>query len=169
MIKARLVSAVLPTKNISCELNADAVVKSAKVQLDAILRSFTYRRYVDFSVIEALRRLKSLINQEIRRKGMQDDIKLGPGGIREIEFIVQAFQLIRGGRDRQLQGRQLLAVLLRLETEGCLDREAVERLAEAYIFLRNVEHALQAYRDEQTQCLPRDELGPGTLGMDDGL
>jgi [glutamine synthetase] adenylyltransferase / [glutamine synthetase]-adenylyl-L-tyrosine phosphorylase len=159
MIKARLVSAILPSSITSCELNASAIIKSAEMQLETILRSFTYRKYVDFSVIEALRRLKMLINQEIRRKEMQDDIKIGPGGIREVEFIVQAFQLIRGGRDRQLQGRQLLQMLQQLKSAGCLEPQIIEGLAEAYIFLRNVEHALQAYRDEQTQCLPQDELG----------
>ena len=158
MIKARVVSTVLPSHTANNIEGTNAVIHPAKMQLEAILQSFTYRKYVDYSVIEALRRLKKLINQEIRRKGMQDDIKLGPGGIREVEFIVQAFQLIRGGRDRQLQGRQLLKVLPRLKSAGCLDYEVTRDLTVAYTFLRNVEHALQAYRDEQTQSLPRDQL-----------
>ena len=163
MIKARVVSAVLPSHTTRNTESAGAVADSAKMRLEAMLQSFAYRKYVDYSVIEALRRLKKLINQEIRRKGMQDDVKLGPGGIREVEFIVQAFQLIRGGRDRQLQGRQLLEILPRLESAGCLDYEVTEHLTAAYIFLRNVEHALQAYRDEQTQCLPQDQLGSQRL------
>lgn len=163
MIKARLICIALPTACTGHRPTSDAIAASAASQLDAILKSFTYRGYVDFSVIAALRRLKLLINQEIRRKGMDDDIKMGAGGIREIEFIVQAFQLIRGGRDKQLQGQPLLPMLRQLAAVGCLAAEVTDFLAEAYLFLRNTEHALQAYRDEQTQCLPRQALAQQRL------
>ena len=83
-----------------------------------MLRPFVYRRYLDFSAIEALRTMKQLIQQEVRRKGMADNIKLGAGGIREVEFIAQAFQLIHGGRDLSLQQRPLLKVLSILEGQG---------------------------------------------------
>ena len=80
-------------------------------QLSTILRPFVYRRYIDFSVIDSLRRMKMMIAQEVRRKQLNNNIKLGAGGIREVEFIVQVFQLIRGGRIKELQHRRLLTVL----------------------------------------------------------
>ncbi|TQV77643.1 bifunctional [glutamate--ammonia ligase]-adenylyl-L-tyrosine phosphorylase/[glutamate--ammonia-ligase] adenylyltransferase [Exilibacterium tricleocarpae] len=127
-------------------------------QLLALLRPFTYRKYIDYSAVEALRSMKALINREVQRKGMGEDVKLGPGGIREIEFIVQAFQLIRGGRDRRLQERRLLVLLPVLEAQGCLPAGAAAGLDSAYRFLRNTEHAVQAYQDRQTQMLPTGEL-----------
>lgn len=123
-------------------------------ELRTLLRQFTYRRYVDFSAIEALRNLKHLINKEVKRRRLQDNIKLGRGGIREVEFIAQAFQIIRGGRDTELQDRRLLHVLPLLVRLNCLPRGADQALCEAYLFLRNVEHALQAWQDKQTQQLP---------------
>ena len=89
--------------------------QKAGAELLEMLRPFVYRRYLDFSAIEALRAMKLLIQQEVRRKGMSENIKLGAGGIREIEFIAQAFQLIHGGRDLSLQQRPLLKVLATLE------------------------------------------------------
>ena len=126
-------------------------------ELMTMLREFTYRKYVDFSVIEALRKLKQMIVQEVKRRRLGDDIKLGAGGIREIEFIVQAFQLIRGGRDKELQDNRLLVILPRLEDLGCLPPGVAEKLTQAYIFLRNTEHAIQGYQDRQTQKLPIDD------------
>jgi len=126
-------------------------------QLMEMLRPFTYRRYIDFSAIEALRGTKALINREVQRKGMSQDVKLGFGGIREVEFIVQAFQLIRGGREVRLQERQLLKLLPLLEAEGYLPGGVAEKLAQAYIVLRNTEHAIQGYQDRQTQALPIDD------------
>ena len=119
-----------------------------------MLRPFVYRRYLDFSAIEALRTMKQLIQQEVRRKGMAANIKLGSGGIREVEFIAQAFQLIHGGRDLSLQQRPLLKVLATLAGQGYLPAPVVEELREAYEFLRYTEHALQAIDDRQTQMLP---------------
>ncbi|UVM49984.1 MULTISPECIES: bifunctional [glutamate--ammonia ligase]-adenylyl-L-tyrosine phosphorylase/[glutamate--ammonia-ligase] adenylyltransferase [unclassified Pseudomonas] len=126
----------------------------AGAQLLEMLRPFVYRRYLDFSAIEALRTMKQLIQQEVRRKGMADNIKLGSGGIREVEFIAQAFQLIHGGRDLSLQQRPLLKVLSTLEGQGYLPAAVVSELREGYEFLRYTEHAIQAIADRQTQMLP---------------
>lgn len=132
-------------------------IASGKLLLDQ-LRPFVYRRYIDFGAIIALRDMKRLIEREVKRKGMEKNIKLGPGGIREIEFIVQSFQLIHGGRDRSLQNRSLLNVLARLNHGGYMPGEAASELKEAYVFLRNLEHAIQAIADKQTQNLPGDSI-----------
>jgi glutamate-ammonia-ligase adenylyltransferase len=129
----------------------------AGAQLLDMLRPFVYRRYLDFSAIEALRTMKQLIQQEVRRKGMAENIKLGSGGIREVEFIAQAFQLIHGGRDLSLQQRSLLKVLSTLEGQGYLPPTVVSELREGYEFLRYTEHAIQAIADRQTQMLPDGE------------
>ena len=120
------------------------------------LRPFVYRKYIDFSAFESLRTMKDMISREVRRKGLESNIKLGSGGIREIEFVVQAFQLIRGGRDRELQQRELLNILTELEELELLPSAVVGELREAYVFLRNLEHALQGMEDKQTQVLPDD-------------
>lgn len=122
------------------------------------LRPFVYRRYIDFGSISALREMKRMIQREVKRKGMENNIKLGPGGIREIEFIVQSFQLIHGGRDRSLQERNLLTVLSTLSSQGYFSGEEAAELREAYEYQRNLEHALQAIADRQTQDLPKDAL-----------
>lgn len=122
--------------------------------LMAILRPFTYRKYIDYSAIQSLRDMKSMINREIARLGMAADIKKGAGGIREVEFVAQAFQLIRGGKDARFRNPVLGDILPLLETEGLLPAGAAEELWRAYLFLRDTEHALQGYRDQQTQQLP---------------
>lgn len=127
---------------------------AAAQELLAILRPFTYRAYVDFSAFASLRSMKAMINAEVRRRGLQNNVKLGSGGIREVEFIVQAFQLIRGGQDKSLQTRELVRVLDILAAEGYLPAAACQELKDAYLFLRDTEHALQALNDEQTQLLP---------------
>ena len=127
-------------------------------ELTEMLRPFIYRRYIDFAVIDSLRSMKQMIVAEVRRKGLQDNVKLGHGGIREVEFIAQCFQLIRGGRDRGLQRRELFAALDECVVLGCLPEDAVVELKEAYLFLRNAEHAIQGYRDKQSQELPVDAL-----------
>lgn len=121
------------------------------------LRPFVFRRYLDFGAVESIREMKGLINQELQRKQIDNNIKLGPGGIREVEFIGQAFQLIRGGRDRELQIRGIRQVLNLLGERGEITNNAVKDLLEAYVFLRNVEHRLQMYRDQQTHLLPEQE------------
>lgn len=130
--------------------------KQAAPLLD-MLRRFTFRRYLDFSAIDALRDLKRQIEREMAKRGMSDNIKLGWGGIREIEFIVQSFQLVHGGRDRDLQAAPVIPMLGKLVAKGLMGAEDVETLRKAYFFLRDTEHLLQAWRDEQTQTLPRDE------------
>jgi glutamate-ammonia-ligase adenylyltransferase len=146
MIKARVVSG-----------DVMAGGQAAGEQLMEMLRPFTYRKYLDFSAIESMRDMKTLINREVQRKGMSADVKLGAGGIREVEFIVQVFQMIRGGRDGRLHERRVLKLLPFLEGEGYLPQGAGLQLAQAYIFLRNTEHAIQGYQDKQTQSLPVDE------------
>ena len=132
-------------------------------ELMASLRPFVYRRYVDFGVIESLRGMKQMINTEVRRRGLQDNIKLGHGGIREVEFIAQCFQLIRGGRDLGLQQRELLLVLDECLALGCLPPAAASELRAAYLFLRDSEHAIQGYQDKQTQDLPQADLPRAAL------
>ncbi|MCG7881554.1 MAG: bifunctional [glutamate--ammonia ligase]-adenylyl-L-tyrosine phosphorylase/[glutamate--ammonia-ligase] adenylyltransferase [Candidatus Thiodiazotropha endolucinida] len=128
-------------------------------ELMALLRPFVYRRYLDFGAIESLREMKQLISNELHKKGMEANIKLGPGGIREIEFIGQAFQLIRGGRDKELQIRPILLVLQCLQERGLMPEYAVQELSESYRYLRLVENRLQAWQDRQTHLLPADEVG----------
>ncbi|MFI0458165.1 MAG: bifunctional [glutamate--ammonia ligase]-adenylyl-L-tyrosine phosphorylase/[glutamate--ammonia-ligase] adenylyltransferase, partial [Candidatus Thiodiazotropha endolucinida] len=142
MIKARVVAGDSPAGD----------------ELMALLRPFVYRRYLDFGAIESLREMKQLISNELHKKGMEANIKLGPGGIREIEFIGQAFQLIRGGRDRELQIRPILLVLQCLQERGLLPEYAVQELSESYRYLRLVENRLQAWQDRQTHVLPADEV-----------
>src|SRR3990167_2707697 len=101
--------------------------------------------------------LKVQIQREVHRREMHDNIKLGPGGIREIEFIAQVFQLIRGGRDASLQIRPTLEVLQLVADKGLLSQEAVAELQAAYVFLRDLEHRLQYLQDAQTQMLPSDD------------
>ncbi|MCR8922107.1 bifunctional [glutamate--ammonia ligase]-adenylyl-L-tyrosine phosphorylase/[glutamate--ammonia-ligase] adenylyltransferase [Dasania sp. GY-MA-18] len=125
-------------------------------ELMALLRPFTYRRYIDFTAIDALRSMKRMIQQELLRRQLAGDIKLGAGGIREIEFIVQSFQLIRGGRELELQERSLLRVLQCLMENEYLPALVVQELRAAYVFLRNTEHLIQGYQDKQSQQLPTD-------------
>jgi [glutamine synthetase] adenylyltransferase / [glutamine synthetase]-adenylyl-L-tyrosine phosphorylase len=131
----------------------------AGAELMGMLRPFVYRRYLDYGAIESLREMKQMISAELHKRGMGANIKLGPGGIREIEFIGQAFQLIRGGRDKGLQVRPILSVLSVLEERGLLPGYVVQELREAYVYLRRVENRLQAWQDRQTHRLPDDELG----------
>lgn len=139
--------------------------QQAGAELLGMLKPFVYRRYLDFAAIEALRNLKQMIQREVQRKGLQDNVKLGSGGIREVEFIGQAFQLIHGGRDRSLQQRPILAVLDVLATNVYLPDEAVDELKGAYLFLRDTEHALQAIDDRQTQMLPTDRLNQARVAL----
>lgn len=141
MVKARLIGAPSIYKN----------------ELQALLRPFVYRRYIDFSAIDALRKMKTLITQETRRKGLERNIKLGAGGIREIEFIAQVFQLIRGGQQRQLQTQSLYGAYEAIRELQILPSADVDELLQSYDTLRKMEHVLQQLNDEQTQTLPDDE------------
>jgi glutamate-ammonia-ligase adenylyltransferase len=124
---------------------------------DQILSPFVYRRYLDYGVFESLRQMKRLISEEVARKDKHDDIKLGRGGIREIEFIAQLFQLVRGGQDRRLRSRRLLEVLGELGRRGILEADKADGLAASYRFLRSAENRLQALDDQQTHAIPKDE------------
>ena len=132
-------------------------------QLRAMLRPFVFRRYIDFGVIDSLRQMKAMIAAEVRRKGLHDNIKLGAGGIREIEFIAQVFQLIRGGREPSLQVRHLPVALAAIEQLGDLTADDAKQLHESYRLLRRVENFLQAFDDQQTQTLPMDDLNQTRL------
>lgn len=132
---------------------------------EEVLRPFVYRRYLDFSVFESLRDMKAMIAREVERRELKENVKLGPGGIREIEFIVQAFQLLRGGSDRRLQSRELRAVLPQLVGQRLLRREAVADLESAYRYLRVVENRLQQWNDEQTHLLPEDQRARERLAL----
>ncbi|MGD8925981.1 MAG: bifunctional [glutamate--ammonia ligase]-adenylyl-L-tyrosine phosphorylase/[glutamate--ammonia-ligase] adenylyltransferase, partial [Thioalkalispiraceae bacterium] len=133
------------------------------------LHPFVYRRYVDYSAFESIREMKAMIQKEVQRKNKENNIKVGAGGIREIEFIGQVFQLIRGGRELQLQSRSILKVLDTLKELHTLPEYAVKQLKEAYDFLRRTEHRIQAWRDEQTHSLPMDELGQLRLAYSMGF
>ncbi|WP_105664641.1 bifunctional [glutamate--ammonia ligase]-adenylyl-L-tyrosine phosphorylase/[glutamate--ammonia-ligase] adenylyltransferase [Cronobacter dublinensis] len=132
-------------------------------ELRAMLRPFIFRRYIDFSVIQSLRNMKGMIAREVRRRGLTDNIKLGAGGIRETEFIVQVFQLIRGGREPSLQQRSLLPTLTAIEQLHLLTPDDAACLRDAYLFLRRLENLLQSINDEQTQTLPGDALNRARL------
>ncbi|HCH0921942.1 TPA: bifunctional [glutamate--ammonia ligase]-adenylyl-L-tyrosine phosphorylase/[glutamate--ammonia-ligase] adenylyltransferase [Vibrio parahaemolyticus] len=123
-------------------------------ELRKMLRPFVFRRYIDFSAIQSLRRMKSMISSEVRRRGLTNNIKLGAGGIREIEFIAQVFQLIRGGREPSLRNRGLLETLSGIEELALLTPQEVSNLEAAYKYLRQLENLLQAMADKQTQALP---------------
>ncbi|WP_394244046.1 bifunctional [glutamate--ammonia ligase]-adenylyl-L-tyrosine phosphorylase/[glutamate--ammonia-ligase] adenylyltransferase [Vibrio astriarenae] len=127
-------------------------------ELRKMLRPFVFRRYIDFSAIQSLRRMKSMITSEVRRRGLSNNIKLGAGGIREVEFIAQVFQLIRGGREPGLRGRGLLETLDAIDELTLLQPEEVNGLRQAYCYLRRLENLLQAMADKQTQTLPDGEL-----------
>ncbi|VEJ22062.1 bifunctional [glutamate--ammonia ligase]-adenylyl-L-tyrosine phosphorylase/[glutamate--ammonia-ligase] adenylyltransferase [Neisseria animaloris] len=122
--------------------------------ISALVRPFVFRKYLDFNAYEGMRGLHRQIRSEVSRKGMADNVKLGAGGIREIEFIAQIFQLIRGGQVRALQLKGTQETLLKLAELGILPHETVNMLLEAYRFLRDVEHRLQYWDDRQTQTLP---------------
>jgi glutamate-ammonia-ligase adenylyltransferase len=120
-----------------------------------IASPFVYRRHLDFSALDSLRNLHEQIAIEVRRRESGDDIKLGPGGIREIEFVIQVFQLIRGGKEQALRERSTLGALDQLEFRGLLGKQAAGELRDAYVFLRNLEHRIQYLDDQQTQKLPK--------------
>ncbi|AEF55768.1 bifunctional [glutamate--ammonia ligase]-adenylyl-L-tyrosine phosphorylase/[glutamate--ammonia-ligase] adenylyltransferase [Marinomonas posidonica] len=124
---------------------------------EALRKPFVYRKYLDFGAIGALRDLKRMIAKEVRRKGIEHNIKLGQGGIREVEFIAQALQILHGGRDQGLQTPALLEVLPYLAQQEYLSQQETTQLQQAYLLLRRTEHALQAIKDEQTQLLPEDD------------
>jgi glutamate-ammonia-ligase adenylyltransferase len=125
-----------------------------RAELAKIAQPFVFRKYLDYGTIDAVRKLHAQIRQEVARRDLAGDVKLGPGGIREIEFIAQGFQLIRGGRDPGLRARATLEVLEALGARRQLSSGAVAELSSAYVFLRRLEHRLQYLDDAQTHALP---------------
>ena len=138
MIKARLVN---PDQKFTPDLQA-------------VIQSFVYRRYVDYSVFAQLRDMKSMIITQVKQKQLRHHIKLGDGGIREIEFVAQAFQLLRGGKDKDLQQRQVQHILAVLAQKQLIPEFVATDLVNAYVFLRKTENRLQQYADQQTHQLP---------------
>jgi [glutamine synthetase] adenylyltransferase / [glutamine synthetase]-adenylyl-L-tyrosine phosphorylase len=123
-------------------------------ELAELAAHFVFRRHLDYSAFESLRDLHQQVRREVERRDMQDNIKLGPGGIREVEFIAQLFQLVRGGRDNALRTVNTLQVLPLIAERNLLPAAAVTELMAAYAYLRNLEHRLQYLDDKQTQALP---------------
>ena len=121
------------------------------------IQPFVYRRYLDYNAIISLRDLKRRIHDDVVARKIQDDVKLGPGGIRELEFIVQSFQLVRGGQDAMLRNTSLRPTLAYLGQADLVPRASAEKLDDSYVFLRKLENAIQMYDDQQTHRLPTDE------------
>jgi glutamate-ammonia-ligase adenylyltransferase len=145
-------------------VKARAVTGNAEdiAALDAIVRPFVFRRYLDFGVIDAIRNMHAQIRAEVNRQerlhpDRSNNVKLGRGGIREIEFLAQVFQLIRGGRDPALRERSTRQTLRLVAERELMPHDTVERLLGAYTFLRNLEHRLQYLDDAQTHTLPAQD------------
>lgn len=133
------------------------VVAGPSQALSKVLRPFVFRKYLDFNAYASMRDLKVQIQRDVMQRGLEDNIKLGRGGIREVEFVAQVFQLIRGGQDTELQVKPTLQVLQLLAQKRMLPAETVAQLTEGYVYLRNVEHRLMYIDDQQTQDLPRSD------------
>lgn len=135
----------------------------------SMLRPFIYRRYLDFGAFEGLREMKAMIETEVQRRDLEAHLKLGRGGIREIEFMVQLQQLIRAGREPALRVRGLLPALARLRDRGDIPDRSAEALASAYRFLRRLENRVQMLREEQTHSVPEDETDRARLAFGMGF
>jgi len=133
------------------------------------LNPFVYRRYLDYGAFDSLRDMKQMISLEVKGQGMKNNIKLGMGGIREIEFFGHMFQLIRGGVKPELQQRSIQKVLKILARDNQIPAAASKELTKAYIFLRNTEHRLQEFADQQTHDLPTDAKGQARLATSMGF
>jgi glutamate-ammonia-ligase adenylyltransferase len=139
--------------------------RAAGAQLIASLRPFVFRRYLDFGAVQSLREMKARIDAERSREGFRDDVKLGPGGIREVEFVAQMLQLIWAGREPRLLTTCMHDLLGELAAVRLMDTAEAEALGQAYRFLRNTEHKIQAIADEQTQRLPESERDRARLAF----
>jgi [glutamine synthetase] adenylyltransferase / [glutamine synthetase]-adenylyl-L-tyrosine phosphorylase len=139
-------------------IKARPITGAAHPALAAIVHPFVYRKYLDYATLAAMRRLHAEVRRDVARRDRAEHVKLGPGGIREIEFVVQALQLVRGGRDPALAVRSTLEALARLEERQLLPAAAARELTAAYVFLRNTEHRLQYVEDQQTHSLPREPV-----------
>ncbi|MDP1765346.1 MAG: bifunctional [glutamate--ammonia ligase]-adenylyl-L-tyrosine phosphorylase/[glutamate--ammonia-ligase] adenylyltransferase [Methylotenera sp.] len=138
-------------------------------QVSKLLKPFVFRKYLDYGAYASMRDLKIQIQRDVNSKGMHDNIKLGRGGIREIEFVAQVFQLIRGGQDVSLQIKPTLKVLELLKNKGLLPANTVDELSEAYVFLRNLEHRLMYVDDAQTQELPKTNEAKARIAIATGF
>lgn len=132
--------------------------KEAGKSLIELLTPFIFRRYIDYGTFDTLREMKAMISREVARKGMQDNVKHGPGGIREIEFFGQVFQIIRGGVDRRYRTTGIIDVLELLLEDGMISAEVHKELSDAYVFLRNTEHGIQMASDVQSHVLPSCDM-----------
>lgn len=137
--------------------------------IQAIVRPFVFRKYLDYNAYQAMRDLHRQIRQEVQKRGMTENVKLGAGGIREVEFIAQIFQMIRGGQNRTLQLKGTQETLHKLAELTILPYEVVDKLLSAYVFLRDVEHRLQYWDDQQTQMLPENESQQNLLAQSMGF
>ncbi len=137
--------------------------------LDDIVRPFVFRRYLDYGAIADLRDVHGQIRRAAAARGAKDNIKIGSGGIREIEFIAQVFQLIRGGREKELQLRPTLPTLQLLAQRHILPQDDVLQLIDSYQFLRNLEHRLQYLDDAQTQTLPTSDVDRALIAESMGM
>ena len=146
-------------------VKARAIGGAPKDLLADVISPFVYRRYLDYGIFESLREMKALVAAEARKRQLSEDIKRGPGGIREIEFIVQSLQLVRGGSDRKLRTPELAAALRRLGRSGSIGSRDAAALGAAYRFLRKLENYLQALRDQQTHRLPEEPADRARLAL----
>ena len=139
--------------------------RAAGSALLTMLKPFVYRRYLDYGAFESIRNMKTLLDADVKRKGNLDNIKLGLGGIREIEFIGQTFQLIRGGSEIDLQIRSIISVLIMLAQKAIITRQTADDLLLSYDFLRRLENRLQMYADAQIHVLPLDDLHRQSIAL----
>ncbi len=137
-------------------IKARALTGALGADLDKVVRPFVFRKYLDFATLSAMRRLHAEVRREVQRRELAGNVKLGPGGIREVEFVAQALQLVRGGRDAELTARPTLQVLSLLSRKNLLPETAAKELSDAYSFLRDVEHRLQYLDDAQRHELPEE-------------
>ncbi len=143
--------------------------EDARQEIFGILKPFVYRKYLDFGAFDSIREMKGMIERELEQADSDQNIKLGWGGIREVEFLVQSHQLIRGGRENLLQTPSLYAAMDALQNLGVMDEEASAGLTAAYRFFRNTEHRLQMTRDRQTQTLPQSQSDRARLAWSMGF
>ena len=150
-------------------IKARAITGRSHEDLFKIARPFVFRKYLDYATLGAMRELHAEVRRDVARRELAEHVKLGPGGIREVEFVAQALQLARGGRDPELTARPTLKVLSLLAERSLLPRAAVKELSDAYVFLRNVEHRLQYLDDAQRHELPQDDEDRARLARMSGF
>lgn len=149
--------------------NIAAGDKQAGAELMNMLCPFVFRRYLDFGAYQSIREMKAMIDREVLSKGITTDVKVGRGGIREVEFIGQTFQLLRGGNEPSLQARRILDILSKLASHNLITKKEAADLIEAYTFLRDTEHRIQEIADQQTQALPTSDLDQARIAIGMGF